>query len=191
MPKSTFPIGKIKHIFLWSTAILYLLFSPSLYYHLSPLQEGKPLEVWKEQPETTGNIRYHVEECKFWFQNMPSSSERETYALWGWAFLNLGTNTLQTDFDRFVIIYDESHSYVFPVRRVPRSDVQDKFKDLNLIDLQSSGFSSVISRNALAIGEYGIGLLFKHKQDGSSYYTPTNTILVRSPNHLTLKVLSK
>jgi hypothetical protein len=192
MPKFTISASKISHLALWSTAILYLLLSPSLYYHLFP-REGKPIEVWEQQPKEAGRgrFRYNVESTKFWSNGKVTYAEGETYALWGWAFLNKGPDTLQADFDRFVIIYDDANSYVFPMQVYRRPGVQKVFKKLGLKDLKSSGFYSVISRNALDVGEYGIGLLFKHKQNGSIYYVQTNKILVRSPNHLTLKSISK
>ena len=145
------------------------------------------MEVWSQQPEKKGKIRYNIEGCKFWSNNMASYEEGETYALWGWAFLEKGPSIRQADFDRFVIIYDDTNAYVFPMRVYPRPGVQEAFKDLGLSDLTSSGFYSVISRNALDTGEYGIGLLFRHKQDGSSYYVRTDKILVRSPNHLSVE----
>lgn len=178
------------HILLWLIAALYFLFSPSLHYHVF-VREGKPIEVWQQQPKEGGRIRYNIEPTKFWSNNKIIYVEGETYALWGWAFLNQGPNTLQSDFDRFVLISDDAHSYVFPVQVYRRPDVRDHFKDLGLSDLISSGFYSVISRNALAVGKYGIGLLFKHKQDGTSHYIQTDTLLVRSPNHLSLELKPK
>jgi hypothetical protein len=178
--------GILRHILLWSVAAIYLFFGPSLYYQLFP-REGKPVEVWDEQPPKTGRIRYNLESCKFWSNNLATYTEGETYALWGWAFLNLGPDTLQANYDRFAIVYDDTHSYVFPMKVYPRPGVQDHFKDLGLTDLASSGFYAVISRNALGVGEYGIGLLFKNKQDGTSYYVKTDQLLVRTPNHLSLE----
>jgi len=190
MTRNTAYFGKLRHILLWSTALLYLLFSPSISYHLSS-QEGKPLQVWKQQPEKTGGIRYNVEDLKYWSKNVESYEEGEIYALWGWAFLDIGSNTVQADFDRFVIIYNDANAYLFPIQVYPRPGVQDTFKYLGLSDLASSGFYSVISRNALTAGKYGIGLLFKHKQDGTNHYLQTDKILVRSPNHLSLDSISK
>jgi hypothetical protein len=190
MTKLTISNSQTRHILLWSMAILYLLVSPPLYYHAF-VREGKPVEVWKQQPKEAGKIRYNVENCRFWANNTISYTEGETYALWGWAFLNKGPSTRQADFDRFVVIYDDTNSYVFPMQNRRRPGVQKVFSELGLKDLTSSGFSSVISRNALGVGKYGIGLLFKHKQDGSMYYVQTNKILVRSPNHLSLESISK
>jgi len=182
--------GKFRHILLWSIAALYLFFSPSLYYHFFP-QEGKPLEVRQEHPKERGKIRYNVEACKFWSKNTASYVEGETYALWGWAFLEMGPDTLQADFDRFVVVYNDDNTYLFPVKIYRRPGVQDAFKDLGLSDLSSAGFYSVISRNALEAGEYRIGLLFKHKTQDTNYYVRTNKILLRSPNHLSLELVSK
>lgn len=186
MKKITTYIGRLRHILLGSIAVLYLLFSPSLSYHLFS-QEGKPLEVWKQQPKETGVIRYNVEDLKYWSKNMAVYEEGETYALWGWAFLDIEPNILLADFDRFVIVYNHADAYVFPMQVYLRPGVQETFADLGLSDLTSSGFYAVISRNALTVGKYGIGLLFKHKQDGTIRYIQTDKILVRSPNHLLIE----
>jgi hypothetical protein len=179
-------VSKFSQILLWSIAGLYLLFSPSLYYRLFP-REGKPLEIWAAPPKEKGQIRYSIGDCKFWSDNRVSFEEGETYALWGWAFINRGPETVQADFDRFVVLYDSANAYVFPMQVYRRPAIQDHFKDLGFSDLASAGFYSVISRNALDVGEYRIGLLFKHRQNGTNYYVETDKILVRSPNHLVLE----
>lgn len=190
MTKVVTQTGKLRHILLWSIAALYLLFSPALYYHLFP-QEGKPIEVRKQQPEETGGIRYGVDDCKYWSKGRASHTEGETYALWGWAFPNMGLDVSEANFERFIVIYDPANAYIFPMQAYQRPDVQEAFKDLGVTDLASSGFYAVISRNALEVGEYGIGILFKHKQEDISHYIQTDKILVRSPNHLFLESRSK
>jgi hypothetical protein len=143
--------------------------------------------VWKKIPEQTRGIRYNVEDLKYWSKNMSIYDEGETYAIWGWAFLDIDPNILQSDFDRFVIVYNDDNAYVFPVQIYQRPGVQDTFKDLGLSDLTSAGFYAVIARNALAVDKYNIGLLFKQKQGDSIYYTRTGKILVRTPNHLSIE----
>jgi len=187
MTNTTIPAGKLRHALLWSTAILYLLFSPLVYYHLFPQREGKPIEVLKAPPEENGRIRFNIESLIYWSNNLVAYQEGETYAFNGWAFLNEGANTKQAEYDRFVIVYNDANAFVFPMKVFRRPDVQDAFKDLGLNDLAGSGFNAVISRNALTVGEYKIGLLFKNKQDGTSYYLATDRILERTPNHLVLK----
>jgi len=182
--------SKLGHIVFWSTAILYLLFSPSLRYQLF-LQAGKPLEILNTPPNENGEIQYNVEKVDYWSENRVIHEKSETYALRGWAFVNEGPHTQQTDFDRFIVIYDDKKVYIFPMLVASRTDVQDFFKDNGLSGLVSSGFNAVISRNSLPIGEYDIGILFRHTQDDTSYYIQTNRVLMRTPNHLLLKPLSK
>ena len=55
MTNTTIPAGKLRHILIWGVVILYLLISPSVYYHLFP-REGKPVELWEQQPEEKGKL---------------------------------------------------------------------------------------------------------------------------------------
>lgn len=183
MTKLTILAGRLKHVLLWSVAISYLFFSPSLYYQLFP-REGKPVEILKSPPEVTGQITYNVEGLWYWSNNIVVYEENETYALAGWAFINTGPDTQQTDFERFIVLHDDAQAILFPVRDDPRRDVQKAFKDLGLSDLTSAGFNAVMSRNALPVGEYGVGLLFKNKQSGSVYYVESTKLIERTPNHL-------
>jgi hypothetical protein len=180
MTTYTLPPSKISHLLLWSTAILYLLFSPSLKYHLFAQQEGKPLEVLNAPPEENGKIKYSLR------KNLAAYKDDETYIFQGWAFINEGPDARQAGYDRFVVIYNESNAYLFPTKIDLRPEVQKAFQDLGLSDLKFSGFYAVISRNALPVGEYKIGLLFRSKENTTSYYKTTNRILDRTPNHLLL-----
>jgi len=174
------------HFLLWSFAVLYLLSGPSLYNHFF-VQEGKPLELIELPAQETGGIRYNIEAIKFWSENMQVHEEVETYALWGWAFLNTGQQVLLQDFDRYFIISNSKDTYVFPTQVYPRPGVQDVFKDLGLEDLSSSGIYAVISRNAVPVGRYSIGLMFEQKHDGEQYFVVIGKELVRTPNHLKLE----
>jgi len=183
-------VGKPLHILFWSTALLYLLLSPSFNFHFL-VQEGKPLEVCKQEPTNTGGIRYNIEDLKYWSKNLSVYSEGETYALWGWAFLDIGQKIALTDFDRYVVLTDnQGCSYLFSTQIYPRPGANDFFKELVQeleLDLTSSGFYAVMVKNALPPGSYNIGILFEHKQNGSAYYITTNENIVRTPNHLNLE----
>ncbi len=174
------------HILLWSIAVLYLVFSPSFFYQFF-VQDGKPLEVWEQQPEESGGIRYNIEDLKYWAENIEIHEEGETYALWGWAFLDIGQKVEQENFDRFILLSDHADSYVFPVQVYPRQGVHDAFKNLDLGDLTSSGFYAVIAKNALPYGTYSVGLLLTREHNEEQYYIKTNKELLRTPNHLKLE----
>lgn len=171
------------HILLWSIAVVYLFVAPSLHNQLF-VQEGKPIELDELPTEETGGIRYNIEAVKFWSENMQVHDEVETYALWGWAFLDTGETLFLKDFDRFFLISNQEDTYVFKSKVFPRPGVQDVFKDLGLDDLSSSGIYAVISRNEIPIGKYNIGLLFENKSGGEQYFVVTNKELIRTPNHL-------
>lgn len=183
-----FPLIKTNasHILLWSIAVLYLLSSPSLSYHFL-VQEGKPLSLDNLPSQETGGIRYNIESVKFWSENMQVHYEMETYALWGWAFLDIGKPVLLKDFDRYFLISNQEKMYVFSTQVFPRPGVQDVFKDLGQEDLSSAGIYAVISRNAIPVGRYSVGLLFEHKYDSEKYFVTIDKELVRTPNHLKLE----
>lgn len=172
-------------ILLWIIAVFYLLLCPYFSYQFF-VQEGKPFEVWEHPPEETGGIRYNIEDIKYWKKNMEVYEEGETYALWGWAFLDISKKVELDDFDRFIVLTNHVNSYVFTTEVFLRPGVQDVFNDLGLDDLTSSGIFAFISRNALPAGTYSVGLLFKQKQDGERYYIMSSKELVRTPNHLKL-----
>ena len=186
MPQVTIPASKIRHILLWSTAILYFLSSPSIYYHLFTQQEGKPIEKLYAPLKEKGEIKYNLESLIYWPRTRVAPKEGELYAFKGWAFINEGPHIRQDEYDRFVVVYNESNAYLFPMKDHSRPDVQKAFQKLGLSNLKSSGFHAVISRNALSVGKYKIGLLFRSQGDGPSYYRATNKILERTPNHLLL-----
>jgi len=179
--------GSYWHVLLWSIAVLHLLLGPFFSYHFF-VEDGKPLEVWHQMPEETGGIRYNVEDLKFWAEDMEVYEECETYALWGWAFLDLDRKVDLTDFDRFVVLSDNTRSYVFSTQIYPRPGVKEAFYDLGLDGLISAGFYAVISRNALPPGTYSVGLMFRQGRSGQQYYIETNKVLVRTPNHLKMNL---
>jgi len=179
---------KYWHVLPWSIAVLHFLLSPQFSYHFF-VQDGKPFEVRQQLPKETGGIRYNIEGLKYWAEGMEVYEEGETYALLGWAFLDIDQTLVMTDFDRFVILSNHSGStYVFSTTVYPRPDVQNAFNDLNLEGLVSAGFYAVISRNALPWGTYSVGLLFTQEHSGRQFYIETNKALVRTPNHLKLRL---
>jgi hypothetical protein len=184
--KNVFPKGTLIHFVLWAMAILYLLFSPAFQYRFLSQEVGKPPEVLNAPPKENGEIKYNLESLIYWSIDRVADQEGETYAFMGWAFINESPQIQQAEYDRFVVVYNESNTYLFPMKVYPRPDVQKAFQDLGLGDLKSSGFNAIISKNALKVGEYKIGLLFRSKENGTSYYTVTTKILERTPNHLQL-----
>ena len=177
-------VRKPWYILFWTIALLYLYISPSLYHNLI-IREGKPIEVCQQEPKKTGGIKYNLEDFIDWSRKI--YNEVETYALWGWAFLDIGQKIALTDFDRYVVLTDnQGCSYLFSTQIYLRPDVTNYFTELGL-DLISSGFYAVIAKNALPPGSYNIGILFEHKQNGSAYYITTNENIVRTPNHLNLE----
>jgi hypothetical protein len=177
----------VLHIMLWIFAGLWLLLSPIWHYRFV-VREGKPLEILEQQPEETGGIRQNIEDLKFWFDDGEVHEEGETYALWGWAFIDIEPHVTQYDFNRFVVLTDDENSYVFSTEVYPRPGVQDYFEELGLDDLTSSGFYAVISRNSLPVGKYNVGLLFKHRFDDTDYYYgQAYKFLLHSPNHIIME----
>ena len=94
----------------------------------------------------------------------------EVMRLSGWAFLQEEQD--QTLYERFIVLYSDQSVLYFPADFVERPDVQDVFNSLGL-NLQLSGFSLLISKDALTDENYKIGVLFQHKTQKTLVFAKT------------------
>ena len=66
-----------------------------------------------------------------------------------------------------------------------RGDVVRFFEDLNL-NIVDPGFTAVINRDLLPIGNYAVGILLTDTQDGSMEFVLTEHFIERTPNTISL-----
>jgi len=171
---------------LWSAVVAYLVFGPKLHYILFET-DGKPYEINVTIPEHSKVIRYNIEDLKYWEGDIQVYEEGDTYALWGWAFPEIGIDTDLANYQRFFVIRNARREFLFSTKVYSRPGVKDVFSDRQIKNLQMAGLYSVISKNALPLGVYHVGILAICENSGESYYTESNKLLIRTPNHLILK----
>jgi len=94
----------------------------------------------------------------------------EVLRLSGWAFLQDEQD--QTLYERFIVLYSDHSVLYFPMNFVERPDVQEAFNSLGG-NLQLSGFSLLISKDALTDESYEIGVLFQHKTQKTLVFAKT------------------
>jgi hypothetical protein len=108
----------------------------------------------------------------------------EVMRLSGWAFLQDEQD--QTFYERFIILYSDHSVLYFPVNFVERPDVQDAFNSLGL-NLELSGFTTLISKDALTDESYEIGVLFQHKTQKTLFFAKTYWLISRQSGQYSLE----
>jgi len=163
------------HILVWVIVIIYIVLGPVIYTRYF-LKNGKPIELNQALPATTDQIKFAVDSL------YPIRiNAQDLYNLQGWSYF-LGDPD-QAKYDRYIVLQSDTRTYFFPVQSMERSDVQKAFKDLNM-DLLNSGFSSIISKDAIQPGKYHLGILFKDQSSDNAYYFDSNKTLIRTANQL-------
>jgi hypothetical protein len=140
---------------------------------------GKPIQVNVELPATISESRSGVDVL------VKYNEKGRVYQLWGWAFPTLDKNIPVGDYERQVVLVTPTGNYVFAAETVERTDVQEYFNDLGM-DLTHSGFSALITKDVIELGEYRLGIIFRNPQDNTVYYVDTKKILINTLDQLRL-----
>ena len=169
------------HILIWAMMFVYIISAPRLHTNFF-LKQGKPIAVSRSIPAETDQIKLNVDALDLIVQD-----RQEVYLLWGWAFSTLDPSLSPDMYEREILLISPSQKvYAFSIDTVSRPGVQEFFKDLNM-NLTESGFSTLISKDVLPVGEYRIGIVLRDPSTGLSYYTDKpKRILLRTPNSLSL-----
>jgi hypothetical protein len=168
------------HIVAWMAIFMYYAVAPDLYVHFI-LKNGRPLSIDENIPTETDQIKLSVDDLQ------PIEYQgQDIYRLYGWAFSTMERNISPDMYKRTIVLISDTKSYFFPVQTIQRPGVQKFYKDLQM-DLLNSGFSSLISADAIKPGEYRVGVIFKNPISGAEYYSdkPKVTIL-RTPNNFSI-----
>jgi len=140
---------------------------------------GKPVQVNVELPATVSESRSGVDALVIY------NEQGRVYQLWGWAFPMVDRSIPTGDYERQVVLATPTGNYVFASETVERTDVQEYFNDLGM-ELTNSGFSALISKDVIELGEYRLGIVFRNPQDNTVYYVDTRKILINTPDQLRL-----
>ena len=165
---------------LLTTSILFFLFGPKLIASLF-ISEGKPIDKNIEIPDVDdeGQYRYSIDSLDIF------NKDFDIYELYGWAFSTrnpeISTNQDKTE----IVLYNEARNFVFSTIPVERKGVIETFSNLNL-NIQKPGYSVLINKNLIDLGDYCIGILLTNEQKNSVQFIESNRILSNTPNTLSM-----
>lgn len=173
--------GKTVHLIVWGGVLLYFFTAPYLYINLFAKQ-GLPI-----QADIT-LLASEISSYSF-VDGLDLYNEQGLYQLRGWGFLTIN-NIPVSDYEKKVVLVTGKQYMMFDTQIVDRRDVKNEFGGLNL-DLRKSGFLTLIAKEALQTGRYGIWIMFTHKDSEIHYYVNTGRCLERTPNFMVLSELEE
>lgn len=145
-----------------SIAVLFVLFviflSEPLFDRLEVAQGESRLHDFA-LPGETGNITYSVDESAI--------DARTMLVVRGWAFIN-GQDSENADV--YIVLESASRTYIFDTMVQERLDVTERFADMGL-NLDYSGFTSLIRVSKIASGDYSVGIYIKKGSIEAMLYT--------------------
>ncbi len=104
--------------------------------------------------------------------------EKKQLIISGWAFVN---DQDSSDRNVFVVLKSENKTYVFDSVFAKRPDVTKHFEKLNL-DLDNSGFKTLIFQNAVPDGKYNIGIYIDNAK--GSFFQTTDYYVTKDGDEL-------
>jgi len=163
------------HVVVWGLMILYLFIAPPIKDKLT-IKEGKPVDLGNVTLESSESIRYNIDKI-----SEVKLGKQLLYRVIGWSFIE--RDVKQTDYDVYLALSSEDHTYFFPTRRGNRGDVEKAFPEIEA-DLTMSGLTAFIAKDTIKKDEYRVGFLFKHKTSGEMIYQSTDERVVKTFNSI-------
>lgn len=182
--EKVFPIKTIFLIvFVPLLILVFFVFIPFVMEDMWPITDGNWQKRTVGHREQYGQLKYHFDDLKFWSHDLEVKVELETYALWGWAFVD--EPSVEQAYEITLILYDDnSVGFEYPTKSFPRPDVEEVFSYKGINGLSDSGFYVVINRRSLKNGSYRVGLLIRGLETEEKFFVLTNSRIIRTPNHL-------
>jgi hypothetical protein len=161
-------------------SILFFLFGPKLIASLF-IDEGKPIKENIEIPNVIddGQYRYSVDSIDIFNEDF------DIYELYGWAFSTSNSEMSTNQYRTEIVLYNETGNFVFSITPVERKGVIETFSNLN-INLQKPGYSVLINKNLIDLGDYCIGILLTNEKENLVQFIESNRILSNTPNTLSM-----
>ena len=173
------------HILIWALMASYLLIAPGLFTPMM-IKTGKPIRTDSSIPTESDQISFAVEGLGF----RPQNGER-LYNLFGWAFI-LGQGEAADRFEREITLTSDKKVYVFSTQTVARNPGPESIFVKLGVNLDTLGYSTRISEDALKVGRYRIGIIFRNPSTGVDFYLDKPArYLVKTPNTLRLEEKAK
>lgn len=162
----------LAHGFILCAFLLYMIFlAGPVFDRFEVVIPGEAGIIQSMLPDETGNVRYRLELV------VVSQSALEIH---GWAFID-GYN--DENMETYVVLRSDRASYVFDTSAVYNNTVTDRFggPDMNL---DWTGFVSIIPQRKIPNGEYVIGLYIT--RDGIEAMQYTSREFVKTTTGITL-----
>lgn len=167
------------HFIILLVALVYFSIAPVIYarYYITL---GEPVKFENALPPPSNEIISAIDDNEDIIID-----GKKTHKITGWAFLDGEPD--QSKYEKFLVLKSDQRTYLFKYDLVKRPDVLAAFKEKNL-DILYSGFYGLISGDLIRSGVYNVGFFFLEKDGQKSFYSTTNRYLIRSPNHITMKI---
>lgn len=169
-------LAKYKYYLLpWVVLLVYVLVADSLYYALF-IKNGRPVYQQPEAFEAKGQINFAVDALVDF-----NYDGEEVYELRGWAFTPEITDLKNA---KTQIVLRSVHENLVFDRTIWRRPHLNEAMPEFAMDLTDAGFRVVISKFALDIENYQVGILITDKTTGEQYFQLTGSYVERTPNRL-------
>ena len=166
------------HLLIWFLVVSFFLFGQSLVSGLVN-REGKPVLRNIYLPAESLQVRYHIDK----FRQIDDNGH--VFSVQGWAFTSESPERPSNGYSTQVVLVKGRQNMVMATTAEERGDVVRFFEDLNL-NIVDPGFTAVINRDLLPIGNYAVGILLTDTQDGSMEFVLTEHFIERTPNTISL-----
>jgi hypothetical protein len=133
---------------------------------------GEPIPFEYGLPNATDQIQASIDRLEPY-----NSTDKDLFTLLGWSIFIGDPN--QSVYERFIVLHSNNNIYFFPIQSSKRPDVQEYFNYLHM-DLLNSGFSTTLSKDSIIVGDYQIGIVYKHHSSNAVYYFLSNRVITRT-----------
>lgn len=163
------------HVLIWGIFVIYTLVSSDLYTAIF-LKHGKPLTGSANLPAEMGEIHLMVDELR-----VSVYEGEEVYLLSGWVFAPGIPES--GSFKKKLVLHSTHEDLVFPAETVVRKDLTNVFSQYEM-NLDEAGFRVMITKHALEIDNYRIGILLEDSDGTPRAYRLLDRYIQREPNRV-------
>ncbi|MBE0696394.1 MAG: hypothetical protein IH586_05675 [Anaerolineaceae bacterium] len=165
------------HLLIWAILFVYLLTSNQIYTTFF-LKNGKPLKGFASLPAEKSEVRFSIDRLE------PIIYEgEELYKIHGWVFVPQDENS--PNYRKKIVFHSVSEDLVFQAEVYPRPDLNKVLTEYKMT-LDNSGFTALISKNALKLENFRIGFILENEQGDVMAYRLVNVQIERQRNGLRL-----
>ena len=145
--------------------LVFTLFASEPLFDRLEAIPGEAQLHWISLPTETDDIRYSVD--------VVLTEDVRVVEVAGWAFIE-GEDS--EDIETYIVLTSDRRTYVFDTHGEARPDVTAHFEELGL-NLDCSGFMTVIPARKIPSGEYAIGIYIRRGEIEALQYTGRTVVV--------------